>query len=120
MKNLGIYYGCALLDETDLVETKNKNRIELEYYGTEKRNRYRFKNQMFYGVSIIKKEYEDDKIKFEKNIVEKVTTDEGVISKVIETLKKHKVTPISLNDVLEDLLKQPEYQIKELFESNAS
>ena len=37
MKNLGIYYGATLLDETDLVESKNKNRIILEYYKNKKR-----------------------------------------------------------------------------------
>ena len=38
MKNLGIYYGATLLDETDLVESKNKNRIILEYYKNKKRS----------------------------------------------------------------------------------
>jgi len=57
----GIYYGITLLDETDLLEANNRNKIELEYYGTKK---YNIKNEAIYGISIIKKEYIKNKIKF--------------------------------------------------------
>ncbi len=110
MKNLGIYYGATLLDETDLVETSNRNKIELEYYGTEEHGIKQAKDQVYYGISIIKKEYEQDKVKFEKNTIERVSTNESKVIKIIETLKNYKVTPIGLEDVLKDLLKQPSFQ----------
>ena len=116
MNNLGIYYGATILNETDLLEANIKSKIELEYYGTQE-----IKNkQTYYGISIVKKEHYIDKIRFEKNAVDRVSTNESVVSKIIETLKKFKVTPIALNDVLDDLLKLPEYQNKELIEDNAS
>ena len=62
MKNLGIYYGATLLDETDLVESKNKNRIILEYYKNKKRSIKILKPKISYGVTIVKKEYEKDRI----------------------------------------------------------
>ena len=109
MGNLGIYYGATLLGEQDLVEATNKNKIELEYYGTEDHNS-KTKEQTFYGIEVVKKEYENNAVKFEKNYIENVSTNKGVIDRIIETLKNYKVTPIALEDVLTDLLKRPEYQ----------
>lgn len=109
MVNLGVYYGATLLNSTDLVESSNKNSIKLEYYGTEKQEK-EANDQTLYGISIIKKEYCNDKVKYEKNTVDNVTTNENIIIKIIETLKNCKVTPIGLEDVLTDLLKQPEFQ----------
>jgi len=103
----GIYYGITLLDETDLLEANNRNKIELEYYGTKK---YNIKNEAIYGISIIKKEYIKNKIKFEKNTIERISKNENIVKKIIEIMKEHKVTPICLEDVLRDLLKKPEFQ----------
>ena len=55
MKNLGTYYGTTLLDESDLVETRNKNKIELDYYGIKKHGKIT-KRKTFYGIAIVKKE----------------------------------------------------------------
>ena len=63
-----------------------------------------------YGIEIVKKEYGKDEIKCEKNSVNKISTNESKIINIIEKLKSNKVTPIGLNDVLLDLLKQPQFQ----------
>ena len=110
MKNLGIYYGATLLNSTDLVESSNRNRIKLEYYGTQKENLEETNEPTYYGISIVKKEYENDKISFEKNTIDKVTTNENEIAKIIKILKSCKVTPIGLEDVLTDLLKRPDFE----------
>lgn len=110
MKNLGIYYGATLLDETDLVESKNKNRIILEYYKNKKSSIKILKPKISYGVTIVKKEYEKDRIKLETKEVTQISTNENKVQSIIELLKTYKVTPIALNDVLADLLKQPEFQ----------
>ena len=109
MVNLGVYYGATLLNSTDLVESNNKNNIKLEYYGTEKQEK-EFEEQTLYGISIVKKEYCNNKVKYEKNTVDNVTTNENIIGEIIKTLKNYKVTPIALEDVLTELLKQPKFQ----------
>ncbi len=109
MKNLGTYYGTTLLDETDLVETRNKNKIELDYYGIKKHGKIT-KRKTFYGIAIVKKEYMKDEIKFERNIIEKITTNERKVVRIIEKLKNCKVTPIGMEDVLSDMLKQKAFQ----------
>ena len=107
MQDIGNYFGATLLKGKELLENSNKNKIKLEYYSTEKRN---IESEIIYGVSIVKKEYGKQKVKFEKNSVERITTNENKIEKIIETLKNFKVTPVGLNDVLTEILKRPEFQ----------
>jgi len=110
VKNLGIYYGATLLDETDLVESAKDSKILLEYYGNKKHSIKKTKLKTFYGITIVKKEYGKDEIKCEKNSISKISTNERKIRDIIETLKTNKVTPVALNDVLLELLKRPQYQ----------
>ncbi len=110
MKNLGTYYGTTLLQEKDARNTNNKNKIELEYYRIKKHGFMLTKRKTFYGIAVVKKEYVEDKIKMEKNIINKITTSERKIVNIIEKLKKCKVTPVALEDVLTDLMKEPAFQ----------
>ena len=110
MKNLGVYYGATLLDETDLVESNNDSKILLEYYGNKKRSIEKTKLKTFYGITIVKKEYKKDEIKYEKNSINKISTNESTIRNIIEMLRINKVTPVALNDVLTDMLKAPQFQ----------
>jgi len=110
VRNLGIYYGATLLDETDLVESASDNKILLEYYGNKKHSIDKIKLKTFYGITIVKKEYCKNEIKYEKNSIKKISTNESKIRNIIETLKTNKVTPVALNDVLLELLKRPQYQ----------
>lgn len=110
MRNLRLYYGTAWLGEKDLVETNNKNKILLEYYGEKRHVLNRVRLKTFYGITIIKKEYENNRVKREKSSIKKISTNENKIKNIIEMLRKYKVTPIGLNDVITDLLKTPEFQ----------
>lgn len=102
--------GMTLLNETDIVETSNNRKMKLQYYETKEHSIKKLRKQTFYGIEIIKKEYEEDKVKLEKNCIKKVSTNENIIKQVIEVLEIHKVTPIALEDVLTDLMKQPQFQ----------
>lgn len=107
MKNSTIYYGATFLEEKDLVESNTKNNIELKYYKIENyESRILRKEKLSYGIEIVKKEYADKKVKIEKNKIEDITDNAAKVINIIETLKKYKVTPIGLQDVVSDLLKQ--------------
>ncbi len=108
MKNIGVYNGATILDEHDLVDGERK--IMLEYYKTKKHYITRAKLKTFYGIRIVKKKYGKDTILQEENSINKISTNENIINDIIDKLRKCKVTPIGLNDVLSDLLKQPQYQ----------
>ena len=101
MNNTKTCYGMTYFDENDLKETEINHRIELEYYKT---NRVAEDNCK-YGIEIRKKEYKNDAITVETNIIENISSSSNKVIEIINTLKRYKVTPVGLNDVLEDLLK---------------
>ena len=104
MKNLGKYYGAAVLNEAGI------NDVVLEYYKSKKYTFRKAKLKTYYGITIVKREYKKDKVNLEKNTVKQISTNENKIKNLLEVLKTYKVTPIALNDVLTDLLKMPKFQ----------
>jgi len=94
-------YGMTYFDENDLKETQINHKVELEYFRT---NKY-VKDDFKYGIEIRKKEYINDNITVESNKIENITNSSDKVIEIINTLKKFKVTPVGLNDVLEDLMK---------------
>lgn len=101
MNNSKTCYGMTYFDENDLKETRINHRVELEYYRTEKK----IKNDFEYGIEIRKKEYINDGVTEEINNIENISNSSDKVIEIINTLKEYKVTPIGLDDVLEDLLK---------------
>lgn len=101
MKDSKTYYGMTYFDENDLKEAENNHKIELEYYKTKKDTEDNFK----YGIEVRKKEYINENVNEEINKIEGISNSSDKIIKIINTLKQYKVTPIGLNDVLDDLLK---------------
>jgi len=110
LKNSTVYYGATFLDEKDLVETNITNNIELEYYRTENcKTNILKKEKTSYGIEIIKREYILDDVKVEKSRLEDISTNAKKVINIIESLRMHKVTPIGLQDVVCDLLKQKKF-----------
>ena len=101
MESFKTCYGMTYFDENDLKETQINHRVELEYYKTNKYAEDDFK----YGIEICKKEYINNSITVETNKIENISNSSDKVIEIINTLKKYKVTPIGLNDVLEDLMK---------------
>lgn len=95
------YYGETYLEKEDLKETNINHKIQLKYYTFQEIE----DKKDVYGVEIIKKEYKDDEIDTEIKSKNFVSNNAQKVIEIINTLKEHKVTPIGLNDVLEDLLK---------------
>ena len=100
MVNSKTCYGMTYFDENDLKETKINHRVELEYYKIDRVA----EDDCKYGIEIQKKEYINDGIKIESNNIENISNSSDKVIEIINTLKKYKVTPVGLNDVLEDLL----------------
>ena len=107
MKNKKTFYGNALLDAEDLKDKVNKYPIALEYYKiSNKRKGLVNEEYEVYGVEIIKKEYIGEEIKTESNRIDNITKNEETLDKVIKLLKDNTVTPISLDDVINDMFIQ--------------
>lgn len=94
-------HGTTYLDENDLEEAGTNHEIKLAYYETKEK----INNNLIYGIEIQKKEYIKDDVICESNKVKHISSNSDKVINIIKTLKHYKVTPIGLNDVLEDLLK---------------
>lgn len=101
MQHSRAFYGTAYLEEDDLKETNINHKIQLEYYTTKEKN----SEKEEYGIEVIKKEFKTNEINTEISSRNSITTNSEKVIEIIRTLKKFKVTPIGLNDVLQDLLK---------------
>ena len=74
--------------------------IKLEYYKTitiEENVEAR------YGIEIIKTEYRDDEVKINSNKVENITNNVEEANKILTVLRNNEVTPIGMEDVLDDM-----------------
>ena len=101
MQHSRTYYGETFLEKRDLAETNIENKIRLEYYTTKQTK----EKKDVYGIEVIKKEYKTNGIDTEISIRDQISNSSQKVIEIINTLKEYKVTPIGLNDVLEDLLK---------------
>ncbi len=102
--NSKVYYGNTFLEVKELKDSNIKNRIELEYYRTKKRkNHFLRENSETYGIEIVKKEYEGRRVNIEKEKIDRISSTKTSIDSILNKLKKFKVTPIALKDVIEDM-----------------
>ena len=81
--------------------------IKLEYYKTQT-NEEDVKNQkdIKYGIEVIKTSYIDETVSIEKRTIPEIIRDEIKIIRILDKLKENKVTPVSAEYVIEDLLKE--------------
>lgn len=94
------FFGRTIIDSSDFEETKNEEKIELEYYET--RN-LTDKNEAKYGIEIIKRKNKNEKFNIESKIINNISNKENEINRLLEILMINKVTPISVDDIISDI-----------------
>jgi len=100
MKYLKKLYGKTSIDSSDFDSFIECDEIELEYY--------QIKNETTrkpYGIEIIKKSVENDITNIEEKTVFHICNKEQDNNRLLEILMTNKVTPIAVEDIIEDLLK---------------
>ena len=98
-----IYYGETRVNIKELIETNRKGFIKLEYYGTKQT----IENEHTgYGIEIVKKEYINKDFIEETNNINNITNDEKQIEEIISLLKRNKFTPMGLEDIISDLVRE--------------
>lgn len=103
MDSFKIYYGEARFGSRELIETNKKGLIKLEYYGTKNVLQ---EDSVEYGIEIVKKEYKNKQFIEESNSISNIVQNEKEMEELIMLLKRNKVTPIGLEDVIGDLAKK--------------
>ncbi len=105
MEGTRSFYGNVLLEEKELKEREERNPIELMYYKTKKcRNNLMNQKYDIYGIEILKKEYIGKEIHMESECVENISKNETIVDRIIEKLKNNSVTPMSLKEIMHDIL----------------
>ena len=98
MKLLKTFYGKTVIDSSDSEEIEKNHKIELEYYQTENDA-----TRKPYGIEIVKKNIEDSQIYIESKTINEICDKEQKNNNLLKVLMNNKVTPVSLEDVLQDL-----------------
>lgn len=103
MESSKTYYGEAIINPSELIDTQRKGFMKLEYYGTKDVLENEF---VEYGIEIVKKEYINTNFIQETNNISNVTDNKIEMEEIITILKRNKVTPIELEDIINDLFRK--------------
>lgn len=101
------FFGCTFMDREELARMGVEYPIKLEYYKIQT-NEEKIKNQqdIRYGIEIIKTSYINNNIETENKSIPEILRDEIMINNILDKLKENKVTPVSVEYIIEDLLKE--------------
>lgn len=95
------FYGDTYINKEELQKIGINYPIKLEYYKTCKEDTV---ENAIYGIEIIKRSYLNGNTNIEKRLIKDVNDDDCIINKILKTLKENQVTPISAQEVIDDLL----------------
>ena len=95
------FFDGMFIERAKLEDAGIKYPIKLEYYKTtmEEEN---VKEK--YGIEVVKTEYKNNTVNVETKEMNNLTNNEEKIDKILNLLKNNEVTPISVEDILLDLL----------------
>lgn len=102
MHNLRTFFGKTTINNED-AEQANFDRMYLEYYKNVNEREIK-KYEKPYGVTIIKKTQIGKILEIEEKEVKNILNRENDVDNILKLLVEYKVTPIGLDDVLQDLV----------------
>ena len=102
MHNLRTFFGKTTINNED-AEQANFDRMYLEYYKNVNEREIQ-KDEKPYGVTIIKKTQIGKILEIEEKEVKNILNRENDVDNILKLLVEYKVTPIGLDDVLQDLV----------------
>lgn len=102
MHNLRTFFGKTTINNED-AERANFDRMYLEYYKNVNEREIK-KDEKPYGVTIIKKTQIGKILEIEEKEVKNILNRENDVDNILKLLVEYKVTPIGLDDVLQDLV----------------
>ena len=102
MHNLRTFFGKTTINNED-AEQANFDRMYLKYYKNVNEREIK-KDEKPYGVTIIKKTQIGKILEIEEKEVKNILNRENDVDNILKLLVEYKVTPIGLDDVLQDLV----------------
>ena len=110
---LKTFFDGIFISKEHLEEAGIKYPIKLEYYKIARDENVRNTDKINetentrgkYGIEVVKTEYLEGNVKIETKEVTNVTNDLDEANRILTLLRNNEVTPIGVEDVLEDLQK---------------
>ena len=96
-----LFYDGIFVDEKEERDDGKQYPMKLEYYKTIVSGEY---DEERYGIAIVKTEFIESKVNIESNKLDNITSNVAEADKILSILRNNKVTPIGMQDVLEELL----------------
>lgn len=106
---MNIFFGGTFIKKENLEEAGIVNPIKLEYYKIINEDEFINKDSAKYGIKIVKTEYIKDDIKTENKEIKHLSDNEEKTNQILEVLKRNEVTPIGVQDIMQDLLQDQKY-----------
>lgn len=100
------FYGGTFMNQDELKSIGVEYPVKLEYYKTNNENQEADKTKIKYGIEVIKTSYMKEDVNIETSQTPKIIENELIVNKILDILKENKVTPISAEYIVEDLLKE--------------
>ena len=101
------FFGCTFMNREELQKIGVKYPIKLDYYKTKTNiEEVKNENEIKYGVEVIKTSYINEKVEIERKYMPEILKDEIKINNILSKLKENKVTPISAEYIVEDLIRE--------------
>jgi hypothetical protein len=94
------FFDGLFIDREKLEEAGIKYPIKLEYFKTSREENVETK----FGIEVVKTEYLSDSVRVETKHVKNVTNNTEKLDKILALLRNNEVTPIGVEDVLQDLV----------------
>lgn len=95
------FFDGIFVDDNELEDADKYRPIKLEYYKTMVEEQNVIKQ---YGIEIVKTEYINGNIEVERSMKENVTDDANKIDNILTVLRNNEVTPIHMQDVLDEIV----------------
>lgn len=92
---MNTFFGSTFIKQEVLEEARIDYPIKLEYY--------KMKEGEKFGIEIVKKEYRKEGTQIDNEQKENVSKDEKEIERILKTLEQNEVTPMGLEEILNDL-----------------
>ncbi len=100
------FFSSTFIKKETLKEAGIEHPIKLEYYKIINEDEMIKQEKAKFGINIVKTEYQKDKVKVENEKVQYLSNDEKKVEEILNILKENEVTPIGVNDVLNDFSKK--------------
>lgn len=97
------FYGSIFIGKEKLEEAGINNPIKLEYYKIINENEEINEEKSKFGIKIVKTQYLENDTIIEDETIKHISNNSERVDQILEILKTNEVTPICLQDIVNDL-----------------